>query len=175
MTVDAVVGSMVSEGSTMSVEKFMSCKGQFLKVRYTSTSDKPRAEFKGTTLHKVVDAVVRAGIDFANKQSVKEGIKAGTRGGVQGLPYGEWESFPYVIAHKGERYYRLYPVAGSRSTVRYFANGVEVTREAYMAFLTPSARDKASQPRECFNVKAVNCEFPDADSDAGEVAYPVAV
>jgi hypothetical protein len=157
----------------MSVEKFMSTTGQFIRVRYTSTSDKPSAGFKGTVLHKIVDAVVRGGIDFANLQAVKDGIATGTRGGVQGLSYGEWESFPYVIAHKGERYYRLYPVAGSRSTVRYFANGVEVTREAYMAFLTPSARDKASQPRDCFNVKAVNCEFPDAD--AGEVAYPVAV
>ena len=159
----------------MSVEKFMSCKGQFIAVNLLSTSAKPRAEFKGTTLSKRSRMVCRAGIDFANQQAVKDGIATGTRGAVGGLPWGVWDSFPYTITHTDSLYYRLYPV--SVQGVVYFANGVEVTREAWLGYLTPSARKEAESGvrPDCMTVKACNCEFPDAGEVAVEVAYPVAV
>jgi hypothetical protein len=157
----------------MSIERFMQCKGQFIAVNLLSTSAKPRAEFKGTVLTKRSRMVCRAGIDFANKQSVKDGIKAGTRGVVGELPWGVWDCFPYLITHKGGLYYRLYPV--SVQSVVYMVNGAEVTRDAWLAYLTPSARKEAESGErpECMTVKAENCSFPDA-TDA-EVAYPVAV
>lgn len=160
----------------MSVDKFMACKGNFVVVEYTSTSDKPAAAHKGVVLTKEVRVVCRAGVNFANLRSVKDGIAAGTRGSVEGLPWGEWVCFPYTIAHDGQTYYRLYPSPANRPSVRYLVNGVEVTRDEYLAYLTPSARAKAGQPRECFNVKASNCRFPDAtpaDAEADEATdYP---
>lgn len=163
----------------MNADKFLSCKGSFILVEYTSTSDKPSAQHKGVVLSKEVRVVCRAGIDFANLQSVKDGIAMGERGGVQGLPWGVWECFPYTIAHDGQTYYRLYPspAKNHKPTVRYLVNGAEVTRDDYLAYLTPSARAKAGQPRECFNVKAVNCRFPDAipadaEGDEGATEYP---
>lgn len=146
----------------MSVDNFMACRGQFIAVEFTSTSTKPRAEFKGVSLAKRVRMVARAGIDFARMATVREGIANGERGEVQPLAWGEWESFPYVIAHKGERYYRLYPVAGSVPTVIYTVDGEEVSREVWAGYLTPSDRAKmeSGDRPACITVKAGNCEFP---------------
>ena len=147
----------------MSTDKFFDCKGQFISVEFT-TEKKPRAEFKDTILAKRVRMVARAGIDFARLASVRDGIASGERGEVQPLAWGEWERFPYTITHKGSRYFRLYPVAGSVPTVIYTVNGEEVSREAWAGFLTPSDRAKmeSGDRPDCITVKAENCEFPPA-------------
>ena len=146
----------------MDISRFMQCKGQFLTVEYTSTSTRPRAEFKGAVLAKRVRMVVRAGIDFANLASTRKGIESGERGEVQPLSWGEWFAFPYVITHKGGHYFRLYHVEGNRPTVIYTVDGEEVSREAWLDYLTPSDRAKAESGDrpECITVKAENCEFP---------------
>jgi len=143
------------------IERFMRATGSFLSVVFT-TDKAPRAEFKGTRLTKRVQMVARAGIDYANLSSVREGIANGERGEVQTLPWGEWFAFPYVIRHKGGYYFRLYPVAGSVPTVAYMVNGSEVSKEDWMAYLTPSERAKmeSGDRPDCFTVKAENCEFP---------------
>lgn len=145
----------------VNVEKFMECKGAFLAVEFT-TDKAPRAEFKGTRLTKRVRMVARAGIDYANLSTVREGIASGERGEVQPLPWGEWFAFPYVIAHKGGYYFRLYPVAGSVPTVTYTVNGETVDRDTFAGYLTPSERAKmeSGDRPDCFTVKAENCEFP---------------
>lgn len=147
----------------MSADKFFDCKGQFLSVVFT-TVKAPRAEFKGTVLAKRVRMVARAGIDFANLSTVREGIASGERGEVQPLSWGEWDRFPYTITHKGGLYYRLYPVAGSVPTVIYTVDGVEVSREVWAGYLTPSERAKmeSGDRPDCITVKAENCEFPPA-------------
>lgn len=157
----------------MSVSRFLSCKGQFLAVEYLSTSTKPAAAHKHRTLSKRVRTVARAGIDFANLASTREGIANGERGEVQPLAWGEWESFPYTITHKGERYYRLYPVAGSVPTVTYMIDGQPVSKAAYMDCLTPSdrARMESGDRPDCVTVKAANCWFVGGD-DATATDYP---
>lgn len=144
----------------MSADKFMACKGQFIAVEFT-TEKSPRAEFKGTRLAKRVRGVFRAGIDFARLATVREGIANGERGEVQPLAWGEWECFPYTITHKGGRYFRLYPVAGSVPTVAYMVNGETVDRDTFAGYLTPSERAKMDGDRPaCITVKAENCVFP---------------
>ena len=145
----------------MGIERFMRCAGSFLAVRFT-TVRKPRAEFKGTVLTKRVSMVARAGIEYANISAVRDGIASGSRGEVESLPWGEWFAFPYVIRHKGGYYFRLYPVAGSVPTVAYMVDGKEVSKEAWMGYLTPSDRAKmeSGDRPDCFTVKAENCEFP---------------
>jgi len=143
----------------MSVERFMCCAGQFLSVVFTSEK-KPASAHKGISLTKKVRGVFRAGINFANLASVREGIASGERGEVQPLAWGEWVAFPYVIAHKGQTYFRLYPVAGSVPIVTYMVNGEEVSREVWAGFLTPNERARMSGDRpDCITVKAGNCEF----------------
>ena len=146
---------------TMGIERFMQCAGSFIAVVFT-TEKSPRAEFKGTRLAKRVRMVARAGIDFANLSTVRDGIASGERGEVQPLPWGEWFAFPYVIRHKGNHYFRLYPVAGSKPTVEYMVDGETVDRETWMGYLTPSERTKieSGDRPDCFTIKAENCEFP---------------
>lgn len=147
----------------MSVERFMQCKGQFIAVEYVSAG-KPAASHKHRTLSKRVRMVARAGIDFARLSSTREAIATGERGEVQPLAWGEWESFPYTITHKGAAYFRLYPVAGSVPTVAYMIDGQTVTKADYMDCLTPSdrARMESADRPDCITVKADNCHFPDA-------------
>lgn len=148
----------------MSVERFMSCKGQFISVEYVSAG-KPVASHKHRSLSKRVRMVARAGIDFARLSSTREGIASGERGEVQPLSWGEWDRFPYTITHKGGMYYRLYPVAGSVPTVTYTVDGIEVSKESWMGYLTPSdrARMESGDRPDCITVKAENCGFPDAE------------
>jgi len=147
----------------MSVERFMQCAGYMLSVVFT-TEKKPAAAHKGVRLSKRVRGIFMAGTDYSRLPAVRDAIASGERGEVQPLPWGEWESFPYVIRHKGERYYRLYPVADTVLTVTYMVDGEEVSREVWAGFLTPSERAKmeSGDRPDCITVKAGNCEFPDA-------------
>ena len=127
--------------------------GRFTKVAFKSTP-KPAAAFKAVQLTKVTRGVFRAGINFANLTSVKEGIANEERGEVQPLPWGAWVTFPYTISHKGVEYVRLYPAVNGKVEVQYLVNGEEVTKEEFKTFLTPSAATSGAV--ECFTVKAEN-------------------
>jgi len=142
-------------------EKILNCKGNFVKVFWKSNPT-PAAPHKkaGVILEKVTNAVVRAGIDFANLSSVKEGIANGERGEVQPLPWGAWKHFPYVISHKDKEYIRLYPSVGNIPKVKYFVNNAEVDKTTFASYLTPSEANKLlnpeEKPLECFTISADN-------------------
>ena len=127
--------------------------GRFTKVAFR-TNPKPAAAFKAVRLTKVTRGVFRAGINFANLTSVKEGIENEERGEVQPLPWGEWVQFPYTIEHKGTRYVRLYPAVGGKVEVQYLVNDEETSKEEFKTYLTPSAA--AATATECFTVKEEN-------------------
>jgi len=96
------------------------------------TEVKPAAAWKGHTLTKVTRAIVQTGVDFA-ALAVNGDRETGA------LPWGEWHAFPYVIEHKGQHYARLYCVDG---TIRseYFVDGIDVDRQMFETYLTPSQR-----------------------------------
>ena len=153
----------------MSVDRFLSCKGQFVTVNFTTTKT-PAAKHKGVSLVKIVEGTFRAGVDFAKMKATEEGIAAGTRGPVQGLSYGDWLAFPYVIIHreKGQLYYRLYPTVPTKVNptpvkATYTVDGKEVDRNTFKSYLTPSAAREMDNDKipPCINVKAENCEFPE--------------
>ena len=141
--------------------KILTCKGNFVKV-YWKSNPSPAAIHKknGIILEKVTNAVVRAGIDFANLTSVKEGIANNERGEVQSLPWGEWKHFPYIITHKEKEYIRLYPSAANTPKVKYFVNNAEVDKATFATYLTNSEANKLlnpeDKPLECFTVSADN-------------------
>ena len=72
----------------------------YLTVTIQSTK-KPLKAFADKTIVKTVKAKVGCGGEFKNLASNK-GRETGK------LPWGEWESYPYAIQHKGNRYLRLY-------------------------------------------------------------------
>jgi len=144
------------------VDLILDSKGSFVKVCWRSFP-KPAAAHKGVVLEKTTSAVCRAGIDFSNLGVVKEAIANGERGEVEPLPWGEWKKFPYIIEHKGVEYIRLYPSNSPTQFPfsRYFVDGVEVTKEAFSCYLTPSEAKKLLDPTAdekplCFTIKREN-------------------
>jgi len=139
-------------------EKIVNTKGNYIKIRWKS-EPKPSKLFKEFHLEKVTSGVVRAGINYANLSTVKEGIESGAREAVQSLPWGEWLCFPYTIIHKDALYYRLYPSEGNghRCSSLFYVNGENVTKEEFSKYLTPSDAKKLLEPEKevlCFTVKA---------------------
>ena len=130
--------------------------GSFQAVRFASIV-KPSAVHKNVKLEKKTSMTVRAGIDYANLATVREGIENGQRGEVKPLPWGEWERFPYTITHKGNRYVRLYPLQGKVKTT-FFVDGSPVSREYFSGFLTPSESKKllSGDPPDCLTIKEEN-------------------
>ena len=121
--------------------------GQF-QVMTWKTAVKPAAAHKGKALTKVTTATVRTGAEYKN---FAENADRETGG----LPYGEWAIYPWVIAHKGKFYGRLYVVENTIRTT-YFIDGEEAGREDFLALLTPSAR-KAKRPTAgCITVALEN-------------------
>lgn len=137
------------------INAFLAAAGQFASVTFKS-NPKPAAAFKGVTLEKVTTGVFRSGVNFANLASTKAEFATGERTEVQPLAWGEWVQFPFVIAHKGERFLRLTTVAGVKSKSVFKVNGVEVSRDEFEQFLVPSARSDAKAATEVFNIKESN-------------------
>jgi hypothetical protein len=136
------------------IDAFLACKGQFASVTFKS-NPKPAAAFKGVVLEKIVTNVFRAGVDFANLASVKEGIASNERGEVQPLAWGSWVNFPFVIEHKGERFLRL-TSAGKKAFVVFKVNGVTVGKDEFESFLVPSARSENKVATEVISIKESN-------------------
>lgn len=141
--------------TTNVINAFLSAAGQFASVTFKS-NPKPAAEFKGVTLEKTTTGVFRSGVNFANLTSTKAEFANGERTEVQPLAWGTWEKFPFVIAHKGERFLRLTTVNGVKSKSTFKVNGKEVSRDEFESFLVPSARSSAKTPTEVFNIKESN-------------------
>lgn len=136
-------------------EKFFDNKGNFISVEFESPK-KPAAAHKDKTLVKKAKGVFRAGIDFSNLKEVKEGIANGERGEVQGLKWGSWLKFPYLIEHNGEVYVRLYPTANCKIEVEYNVNGEKTTKEVFNSFLRPSDIAESGEVPQCLTIKASN-------------------
>lgn len=138
--------------ATEIVSALQNCKGAHVKVvwqRACKTKKNSPLIAKRTVAH------VRAGIDYANLRQVKEAIEAKERGEVQSLPWGEWELFPFIIAHNGIKYLRLYPSVfdNLRPVSEFTRNGMPVRLEDVKEFLYSSELPNGERP-DCFTVKA---------------------
>ena len=117
-------------------------KGSFAIARIVSKK-KPLAAYKQHDITKVVLCTVRCGIEYRNLKVVKESGKE-----PQGLSWGEWSDYPYLITHKGNRYLRLY--LGQAMKVFYLVDGVKVSNDVAKAMLPKS---KPSEKPACITVK----------------------
>lgn len=100
---------------------------------------------------------VQLGVEYDNKKSViekrAEGILPQEN---QGLPWGEWALYPYVITHKGEQYLRVSLYNSSyKPTAIYLQNGVEISRDEAKTQCYASEFQDHSQA-DCFTIKASN-------------------
>lgn len=151
------------------INAFLLAAGQFASVTFKSTPT-PAAKFKGTMLEKTTTGVFRSGVNFSNLTSVKAEFASGERTEVQPLAWGSWEKFPFVIAHKGERFLRLTTVKGVKSKSVFKVNGIEVNRDEFESFLVESARSGNKAPTEVFNIKEANLVSFNGEVSEAEVA-----
>ena len=103
---------------------------------------------------KSVRMVGRMGIEYDNMKVVEAKREDGTLPAENnGLPWGVWAEYPYLIEHKGNYYLRLYN--GTSATVHaeahFFRNGDEVTKESIMGDLLAS--EKEEKKGDCFCCK----------------------
>ena len=131
------------------LQEMESRKGQKALAEWTSTVTTAAAH-KGRVVQKHVRAVVEAGKAYANlNQNADRETGA--------LPWGEWETFPFTITHKGADYLRLYRHENGFIDVTYTIDGEQVTAEQVAEMLTPSARERRHDgPTLTFTVKAEN-------------------
>ena len=115
-------------------------KGTFAIARIVSTK-KPLKAFAQHDIKKVVLATVRTGVEFKNL-AVNADRQTGS------LPWGEWETYPYAITHKGNRYIRLY--LGNSMKVLYFVDGVKVASQVAKAMLP---KNNSTGKPSCITVK----------------------
>lgn len=107
---------------------------------------------------KRTSAYVRAGIEYANLALVKDAVASGERGEVESLPWGEWADYPFIIAHKGKEYVRLYPAVFdnlSTPSVEWSIDGKPATYAQVEPFLLASEKRKDDDDKPlCFTLKA---------------------
>lgn len=129
-------------------------------------------------IQKHVRMVGRVGLDYDNQKAVIAKRESGDLPAKNaGLPWGNWEIFPYLIEHKGAFYLRLYN--GTSKTmvpmVEWLLNGTVVPYEVIENELLAS--EKRDDDGECFCCKVENMlqingeQFEDA-ADAVAVPSP---
>jgi hypothetical protein len=149
--------------NTEIIDAVKAIKGNQICLTF-KTEGKPAATHKHLKLTKLTSGCYRKGIAFENLKGVKEDIDNGVREEVGPLPKNmEWIEHPLHLRHQvsGQEYLRLYyPIGGfiQSPAVTFMVDGVEVTKEEYQSYLTPSDRDKPSKDsnRDCFMVKLEN-------------------
>lgn len=131
------------------VSNVQSRKGQHVKATWQRIAK----TFKDCPLLivKRTSAYVRAGIEYANL-AMNEGTETGE------LPWGEWAKYPFIIAHKGKEYVRLYPASFanlSTPSVEWSIDGKPATYTQVEPYLLASEKRKDDEDKPlCFTLKA---------------------
>ena len=133
------------------VQRLFALKGQFASLRMVRAMKVRKGEMP---IMKDSTFVCRIGVDYDNIAAVQEKRDNGELPAVnQGLPWGQWAVFPYLIEHKGEYYFRCTSVNGNNAStprVIYLRNGQEISKvDAESACLASEFRD---DERDVFNV-----------------------
>lgn len=131
------------------LDLILSRKGQIVTM---TTSREVKVRKGCVPLVKMSTFQARVGVNYDNITSVKEkrvsGVIPETN---QGLPWGEWEIFPYVIKHKDEKYVRCTVFNGNKGSTKYFRGGVEVSLDSVKEDMLASELSEKSG--DVFNVK----------------------
>jgi hypothetical protein len=138
----------------MNINDIISKKGNIVTVK-TEKQVKVKKGKQPITKLSVFQA--RLGINYDNMASVKEKRENGILPEQnQGLPWGQWKVFPYVIEHNGKEYIRFSKVNSSmKNETRYFRDGLEITRDEVYNDCLASEKSKDTE-LDCFNIPIDN-------------------
>jgi hypothetical protein len=113
-----------------------------------TTEVKPAAKWRAHTLTKITRALVMTGVAYADL-AVNNDTETGA------LPWGEWKRYPHVVEHKGQEYLRVNTVDRTLTTL-YFVDGIDVERQHFLDYLTPSQREAKRPNGGTLTIKASN-------------------
>ena len=135
------------------IAKILSTKGQFRSLSYARPM-KLRKEFDKIAIKRVEKLSVRLGVDYENLSIIHAKRLAGEKS--VGLPWGEWVQFPYLLAHKGKKYYRFTAnhKGGIPPIISYIYDGIQVV-EADMRVMALASEFRDAEPL-VFNVMEEN-------------------
>jgi hypothetical protein len=138
----------------MNIDTILSKKGTIVTVK-TQKAVKVKKGKQPITKLSVFQA--RLGINYDNMQSVKQKRETGELPEQnQGLPWGNWKVFPYVIEHKGKEYIRFSKVNSTmKNETHYYRNGIEITRDEVYNDCLASEKPKDTE-LDCFNIPVDN-------------------
>ncbi len=133
-------------------------KGANIRLVWT----RPAKVRKGapTNIEKHVEMTGRMGLGYDNINNVQERRENGDAPAVNaGLPWGEWEEFPFLIKHKESRYLRLYKGSSEQHVprVEWRMDGKPVEKSEIAAFLLASEKDE-ERDGETFTCKVEHLE-----------------
>ena len=129
--------------------KFLSLSGRICTLTYRRPC-KTVSTFLGT-LEKLTRVQCRGGVAFDNIGLVQEKREDGTYPAEnQGLPWGNWKVYPYIIENKGKEFYRFSILHDGLNEVTYILNGAVTRKEDIEKYLVPS--ELAVHTSEIFNV-----------------------
>ena len=137
---------------SVSIESLLAKKGQYVTFKTERTMKVRKGQ---SPITKISEFVARVGVTYDNMKAVKQKRSDGTLPEEnQGLPWGKWVTFPYVIEHKDALYLRCSATQNKEQTgkVHYFRNGEEISRdEAQSACLASEFAPKSDG--DVFNIK----------------------
>lgn len=137
---------------TISIDSLLNKKGQYV----TFKTERPMKVRKGQeSITKVSEFVARIGVVYDNMKSVIQKREDGSLPEEnQGLPWGKWVKFPYLIEHKDTMYIRCSATKNSMQSgkVVYYRNGEEINVDEVKKSCLASEFSK-SEPSDIFNVK----------------------
>ena len=129
----------------INLDTLVSKTGQYCQVTYSKEVKQLKDHQRNIT--KIVSLNCRAGIEYDNIKDVK--IKRSTGelpAENQGLPWGKWKQYPYLIEHKGKDYVRVALNKNSKPKTQYFLGGKEIAREEALQYALASEKSSGEIP-----------------------------
>jgi hypothetical protein len=132
------------------VEKLLTKKGQIATI----TTTRPMKVRKGQpVITKTSTFQTRIGVDYDNIKSVKEKRESGDLPEEnQGLKYGEWHIFPYIIKHNDDYQVRCSRFNSKMKPITVYLQEGKVI-DADTAKIACLASEFKSSDSEVFNIK----------------------
>ena len=130
-------------------------KGTFTKVCFERPV-KTLKKFGELNITKRTQGSVRFGVEYDNMKSVilkrENGILPKEN---NGLRYGEWLLYPYLIEYNNQIYVRMTLSDGTKLKSEYYLNNIKVDKESITQYLT-SSELTPSKKTDIISVKIEN-------------------
>ena len=118
--------------------------GTFVSV-VTERPAKVKQSAKDMVIIKRAEMVARLGVNYDNLKQTNEKRDNGELPQENaGLPWGEWDIYPYLIKHKNAEYIRMYANKAQIKN-KFFLNGAEVKKADIEQYLLASEKSKPTE------------------------------